>query len=117
MITENKYTDAQILQFMATNTDLDVAGTAAALGIETIQVGQAQHNKMKKIFSKYRNSLQWVRPGYYQDTRSFLNKLQLQTALNKINAGHEGVIEKYSSDFKISKLNMEILQHAAINNF
>lgn len=98
----NTYTDAEILRYMSFNPELSVRDIATELGIPSLAVGQAQHNKMIRVFSRYRNSVLWATPGYQTDGRNWLDNRNFLEGMKRVEAGETGVYESLVKIYKIS---------------
>lgn len=106
--TVNQYTEEQILTFMAQNPESDVFTIACQLQITTWEISQAQHNLMRRVFAKQRNSPLWSYPGYTAPNKRRLTGDDCRILIGRIAAGETGVYaeacEMYtmSPDFRTS---------------
>ncbi|RAJ28911.1 hypothetical protein [Pedobacter cryoconitis] len=99
---KDKYTEAEILNYMERNPELNVFQIAQELRIPTHAVGQAQHNRMKSVLSKNRYSAAWQIPRNMTDDRLWLTKSQFEKAVVRIKSGELGVIAELSKNHRIS---------------
>ena len=98
----NSYTNTEILRHMDLNPELSVSDIAKDLGISSLSVGQAQHSKMIRVYSRYRNSVLWGTPGYKTDGRNWLDNRNFLEGMKRVEAGEKEVYEQLVKVYKIS---------------
>lgn len=112
---ENTYTNTEILNYMDLNPELSVLEISAELGISSISVSQAQHEKMKIVLAKYRKSENWGIDGYRLDPRPWMNIQQFSDTLAKIEDNQDGVYDDACKDFRIAAGFRSQLKAAVLN--